>query len=343
MAKEPKTKLANADLAEAVVETDAVAAAPSTTTPLVTTSRTNEVLTLDEKPEEKEIVAKEPKEPKDSPAETTFSKKFLFVTEEALSIDLAWKMKQEGNEVKLYIGNEDDYDIGEGFVEKCEDWKACIDWADVIVFDDVISGVGGFGKTADELRAKGKLVVGGSEYTDRLETDREFGQQEMKEVGMSVLPHWDFDNFGEAIEFLKAHPDRYVFKPSEGDLDWHMKNLLFIAHEEDGKDLLEVLEHNRKTWSRKIKRFQLQKVASGVEVAVGAFFNGNEFITPINVNFEHKKLFPGDIGPPTGEMGTLMFWEEPNGFFGATLGRDDRKTPREQIRRLYRHQLHRER
>lgn len=248
-------------------------------------------------------------------------KKFLFVTDEALSVDLAWKIKEEGNEVKMYVGNEDDQDIGEGFIEKCDDWKSCVDWADVVVFDDVISGPDGFGKIADQLRVKGKLVIGGSEYTDRLETDREFGQQEMKSVGMLTLPHWNFDNFGDAIDFLKTNPGRYVFKPSEGDLDWHMKNLLFIAREEDGVDLLEVLEHNRKSWSRKIKRFQLQKFATGVEVAVGAFFNGNEFITPININFEHKKLFPGDIGPPTGEMGTLMFWEEPNGFFNATLGK----------------------
>ncbi len=255
------------------------------------------------------------------PKEEKFSKKFLFVTDEALAIDLAWKVREEGNEVKMYIGNEDDQDIGEGFVEKVDEWKGSVDWADVVVFDDVISGEDGFGKIADELRAKGKLVVGGSEYTDRLEIDREFGQQEMKTVGMLVLPHWDFDNFGDAIEFLKANLGRYVFKPSEGDLDWHMKNLLFIGQEEDGKDLLEVLEHNRKSWSRKIKRFQLQKVASGIEIAVGAFFNGNDFITPININFEHKKLFPGDIGPPTGEMGTLMFWSEPNGFFQATLGK----------------------
>ena len=60
---------------------------------------------------------------------------------------------------------------------------------------------------------------------------------------------------------------------------------------------------------------------SGVEIAVGAFFNGEDFIYPININCEHKKLFPGDIGPYTGEMGTLMFWSESNKLFRATLER----------------------
>ena len=35
--------------------------------------------------------------------------------------------------------------------------------------------------------------------------------------------------------------------------------------------------------------------------------------TPININFEHKKLFPGNLGPSTGEMGTSMFWSGPTG------------------------------
>jgi phosphoribosylamine--glycine ligase len=322
MAKEPKVKLVEADVADVVaasVNSSITQPLGIVNPPIVDVAPAITTAPVKSDLDEKESVKEPPKETVN--VGPTFSKKFLFVTEEALAIDLAWKLKQEGNEIKLYIGNEDDQDIGEGFVEKCDDWRVCVDWADVIIFDDVISGESGFGKIADELRAKGKLVIGGSAYTDRLETDREFGQQEMKNAGMLVLPHWDFDSFGDAIEFLKANPGRYIFKPSEGDLDWHVKNLLFIAQEEDGKDLLEVLEHNRKTWSRKIKRFQFQKVASGVEVAVGAFFNGNDFLTPINVNFEHKKLFPGDIGPATPEMGTLMFWEEPNGFFNATLGK----------------------
>jgi phosphoribosylamine--glycine ligase len=258
----------------------------------------------------------EPSSPTTGPEK--FCKKFLFISIEGDSIDLAWKVKQEGNDVKMYIENEEDQDVGDGFIEKIDEWKAFVDWADVVVFDHVFSGENGFGKEADDLRAQGKLVVGESVYTDRLEIDREFGQEEMKSVGMLTLPHWDFDNFGTAIEFLKATPGRYIFKPSGGDLD---KSLLFIGKEEDGKDLLEVLEHNKKSWSRKIKRFQLQKFASGVEIAAGAFFNGHDFIAPININFEHKKLFPGDIGPYTGEMGTLMFWTEPNYFFNATLGK----------------------
>ena len=241
------------------------------------------------------------------------SKKFLFVSDESLSGDLAWQIKKEGNEVKVFIEREADQDVYDGFLEKVSDWKSLTDWADVIVFDDI-----GFGDIADSLRAKGKLVVGGSKYTDRLEEDREFGQEEMKKAGLLVLPHWDFVDFDSAIEFIRENPGRYVFKPS-GNTPSDSKGILFLGQEDDGKDLIEILEQNKKTWAKKIKKFQLQKMAVGVEVAVGAFFNGEDFIYPINVNFEHKKLFPGDIGPYTGEMGTTVFWCPPNELFRNTL------------------------
>ncbi len=242
-------------------------------------------------------------------------KKFLFVSWESLSGDLAWQIKKEGHEVKVYIKSEDDKDVYDGILEKVDDWTKHTDWADVIVFDDI-----GFGEAADKLRAAGKLVVGGSKYTDQLEEDREFGQNEMKRVGMLVLPHWDFSEFNAGIDFIKQNPGRYVFKPS-GNTSSEQKGILFLGQEEDGRDIIEILEQNKKSWAKKIKKFQLQKMAVGVEIAVGAFFNGKEFITPINVNFEHKKLFPGDIGPYTGEMGTLMFWSNTNAIFDSTLAK----------------------
>ena len=57
----------------------------------------------------------------------------------------------------------------------------------------------------------------------------------------------------------------------------------------------------------------------GVEIAVGAFFNGKDFILPINVNFEHKRLFPNELGPSTGEMGTTCYWSKGNPIFETTL------------------------
>jgi phosphoribosylamine--glycine ligase len=240
-------------------------------------------------------------------------KKFLFVSDESLSGDLAWQIKKEGHQVRAFIKKDTDQEVYDGFVEKTKDWKENTDWADVIVFDDI-----GFGNEAESLRKNGKLVIGGSKYTDKLEEDREFAQNEMKRFGMIILPHWDFEDFEEAVNFIKSNPGRYVFKPS-GNTPSDSKGILFLGQDEDGTDLIEILEQNKKTWAKKIKKFQLQKMAVGVEVAVGAFFNGEDFIYPINVNFEHKKLFPGDIGPYTGEMGTLMYWAPPNKIFENTL------------------------
>ena len=240
-------------------------------------------------------------------------KKFLFVSLESLSGDLAWTVKKEGHEVKAYIKNKYDADVYNGFIEKVSSWEAHKDWADVIVFDD-----NEFGEAAEKLRRKGKLVIGGSIYTDRLEMDRDFGQNEMKKRGINILPQWQFKDYDEAIKFIETNPERYVFKPS-GNTPSSGKGLLCIGQEEDGKDLLELLKQNKNIWKKKAPIFQLQKFVSGVEVAVGAFFNGKNFIMPINVNFEHKRIFPGDIGPLSGEMGTLMFWSEPNYLFKATL------------------------
>jgi phosphoribosylamine--glycine ligase len=240
-------------------------------------------------------------------------KNFLFVSIDGLISDIAWQVVKEGHEVRYFIENETDREIADGLVPKITDWECEVDWADVIIFDDVL----GQGEKADKLRKAGKFVVGGTAYTDRLEDDRTFGQEELKKYGIPIIPYKEFTDFDTAINFVKSNPGRYVLKPS-GEAQ-NIKRLLFVGDEEDGKDIIQVMEAYKRVWSDRIKVFQLQSRAAGVEIAVGAFFNGKEFITPINVNFEHKKLFPGNLGPSTGEMGTLMYWSEPNKIFNATL------------------------
>ena len=243
------------------------------------------------------------------------SRKFLFVSLDALISDIAWKVRREGNEVRYYIDSESEREIGDGFVDKVDDWESHVDWADVIVFDDVM----GQGEKAARLRAAGKYVVGGTEYTDRLEDDRSFGQTELKKHGVSIIPFEEFTDFDSAIAHVRAHPSAYVIKPS-GEAQ-NIKRLLFVGQEDDGMDVIHVLESYKAVYSDTVKVFQLQRRVRGVEVAVGAFFNGTDFMLPININFEHKLLFPGNLGPATGEMGTCMFWSEPNRIFNATLGK----------------------
>jgi phosphoribosylamine--glycine ligase len=241
-------------------------------------------------------------------------RKYLFVSGQALIHDLALQVKAEGHEVRYAILTKSEKEVADGFLDKVDDWEAHTDWADVVVFDD-----NEFGGAAEKLRAAGKAVVGGNRYSDRLEDDRDFGQSEMKAAGMPILKSWDFGSFDAAAEFIRANPDRYVVKPNgKAQND---KVLSFVGQEEDGKDLLLILERYKKGWGSKLRSFQLQEYVSGVEVAVGAFFNGTDFVLPCMVNFEHKRMFNDDIGPSTGEMGTSAFWAGANTLFKETLGR----------------------
>src|SRR5437667_5362091 len=240
-------------------------------------------------------------------------RKFLFASISGLIGDIGWEVLKEGHDVRYYIEAEGERDIADGFVPKAKDWERDAKWADIVIFDDTL----GQGAKAQALRATGNPVIGGSPYTDSLEDDRSFGQEELKNAGVNIIPYEDFDSFDPAIEFVKKNPDRYVIKPS-GEAQ-NVKRRLFVGEEEDAEHVVRMLEPYQKALSDEIKVFQLQRRVTGVEVAVGAFFNGKNFITPVNINFEHKKLFPGNIVPTTGEMGTAMFWSEPNTLFYRTL------------------------
>src|SRR5262249_49353737 len=146
------------------------------------------------------------------------------------------------------------------------------DWADIIIFDDTL----GQGEKAKALREKGKLVIGGTAYSDRLEDDRSFGQEELKKAGVSIIPYADFDSFHNAIDHVTQNPGRYVIKPS-GEAQ-NVKRRLFVGEEENGEDVIRMLEAYKKAFAEEIKVFQLQRRVVGVEVAVGAFFNGKTFI-----------------------------------------------------------------
>ena len=217
-------------------------------------------------------------------------KNFLFVSLSGLISDIAWQVSKEGHEVRYFIGDKKEKDIADGFVAKSKDWEKDAEWADILIFDDTL----GQGEKATQLRAQGKKVIGGSAYSDRLEDDRSFGQEELKKAGVSIIPYREFESFDDAIDHVKENPARYVIKPS-GEAQ-NNKRRLFVGEEDDGQDVIYMLEAYKKALSDEIKVFQLQRRVTGVEVAVGAFFNGKKFVSfpgrnsrgPSNCHFAGK-------------------------------------------------------
>jgi len=239
-------------------------------------------------------------------------KKFLFISRWGESLDIALATQNEGHTVKMYTEDKGCREIGYGFVKKIKEWRKHIDWADVLIFDYT-----GYGAECDALRAEGKLVFGGTVYTDRLELDRNYGQEELKKHKINTLPFKEFNTFKEAISYVEQHPNAYVIKPSGETQEW--KQLLFVGNDDEGNDVVRILKAYEKSWGDNFGTFQLQRRVKGVEISVAAFFNGTQFVTPINITFEHKKLFPKELGVSTGEMGTSMFWTKDSPIFEKTL------------------------
>lgn len=249
--------------------------------------------------------------------EITKNMRILFISSsDIIAGHLAYILKQEGNEVKLFIDDEDRKRNFDGMVDKVDDWRQEIDWVGkegLIVFDDV-----GYGETQDELRSQGYSVFGGSAEADRLEFDRQYAQVVLRNAGLNVLDTLNFDSIASCREFLKSHAGPWVIKQNGHAL----KGINFVSSFEDNRDSLSVLDSYERIGGE-LEDITLQRKAVGVEIGVGRYFNGNDWVGPIEINIEHKRMFPGDLGPSTTEMGTIAWYDdnENNRLFRETLAK----------------------
>ena len=231
------------------------------------------------------------------------------------------RLLADGHEVKVFVGDPMCRGTLAGMVEHTTDWSAELDWiqaagADgIILFENV---AGERGALQDSLRNSGYFVVGGSRFGDRLENDRSFAQDILAGLGMSTAKTWNFADLAEGERFIAANPGRYVLKfngPGFSPTD------NYIGQSPDGRDVRAMLAARLRNRDDAAADFILMERLYGIEMGVGAYFNGQRFLSPACLDWEHKRFFAGDLGELTGEMGTVVTYDRTRRFFEQTLGR----------------------
>jgi phosphoribosylamine--glycine ligase len=240
----------------------------------------------------------------------------LFISNDLIGGNIAYLLKKEGHDVKLFIEDSGRHENFNNMVPKTYNWKKELPWVGkngLIVFDDV-----GYGEIQDDLRKEGYIVFGGNKDSDRLEQDRTYGQIIFKKYGLKTVPFKDFNNIKNAIAYAKKNRMAWVIKQNNHH---YSKVLNYVGEFDDGRDVIGMLKnyyHNKRAGSEKIS---LHQKIVGVEIGVGRYFNGKDWVGPIEFNIEYPRFFPGDIGPMTSEMGTLAWYstDENNKLYKETL------------------------
>jgi phosphoribosylamine--glycine ligase len=217
----------------------------------------------------------------------------------------------EGHDVRVCVSEPLARGTMAGMVPRVPSWESELPWVreagdqGLILFEAV-----GFGELQDRLRTDGFNVIGGSAFGDRLENDRAFALDLLASIGVNVSPSVEFADVSAALADLAARPRQCVFKiaASAGET--------FVGSFDDGRDVAAFL---RSRGLSEGERCVLIDRVDGVETGIGAYFNGEQFLRPACLDWEHKRFFAGDMGELTGEMGTVATFDASDRLFEATL------------------------
>src|ERR1700685_1545641 len=217
-----------------------------------------------------------------------------------LGLDIATLAMSQGHTISHFIQDTPSTKmIGHGVVARVRgNLGEHVKKADVIFITDNAKLI----PTYDRLREEypNKVWIGPTYEQSQWESDRGKGQELLKRYDINCTPFQIFTDFDSAIAYVKKRDDRLVIKPYDSGTD---KALTYVS--KGAKDMVFMLERWKKI-GKMPGKFMLQDFVDGVEYGVEGFFNGEEWTGEWHLNFEFKKLLNDNLGPNTGEMGTVQ-------------------------------------
>lgn len=224
--------------------------------------------------------------------------RFLLLSLAGDGVGIVKRLQDDGHDAAAHIYDDAAADYCKGYIKTVSDPEFQLDAETYVVADCT-----GHGDLLDMLRERGSFVACGGRLADRLETDREYAYDVMKDVGIKIPKTKFFEDWDEAKNYVGTQDDeeRMVFKP-----DAHLSGNLPSYAADDPAELLEMLDyyHGRVHGKPKIV---IQHFVGGEDISTEGWFNGEQFIAPFNHTLESKKFLDGDKGPSGGCTGNVIW------------------------------------
>jgi phosphoribosylamine--glycine ligase len=233
----------------------------------------------------------------------------LIIDSDHVGLDFAMRAAAADHAVRLFRYSKKPTRYAEGFgkfFELVDDWRPSMAWAkDGLI---LVTANNRYITELDRYREFGfKNIFGPTVASSRLEIMRSAGMEAMQAIGIDVPPYQTFDSLDAAEAFARKSDRAWVFKPMGDEED---KSLTYVS--KDPADLVGWLQRQMKLGKKLAGKAMLQeKVDRLAEIGVSGWMGPEGFLPEcFEVCHEHKPLFPGDIGPATGEQGTVMAYTE---------------------------------
>lgn len=228
----------------------------------------------------------------------------LIIDSDRVGLDFAMRASACGHEVKLFRYSLKPSRYATGFAPMftlVDDWRQHMAWA-----RDGLILLTANNKYVHELERYKEFgyrnIFAPSVASARLEIERSAGMQIMQSIGAELPAYETFDSLADAEAFARKSDRAWCFKPTGDNED---KSLTYVA--KDPADLVGWLQRQMKKGKKITGKGMLQeKVDRLIEVGISGWMGPEGFLEDkYQLCFEHKPLMSGDIGPATGEMGTI--------------------------------------